>query len=149
MNTSKKELTKFLCEAKRNTYAIAQNEVNGTRPDSHDFLYENESLKYIDTYLGSEQFVGEEAVWENNQPIWGLNYTGRALSDEFDIDFLKEALKRSTEEYPYRGPKFFMKGNFTYKCRVEGDFGWFVGCEKIMYKGTKVYEAMFQGGFIK
>ncbi|WP_278287172.1 hypothetical protein [Cellulosilyticum ruminicola] len=37
MNTSKKELTKFLCEAKRNTYAIAQNEVNGTRPDSHDF----------------------------------------------------------------------------------------------------------------
>ena len=42
-----------------------------------------------------------------------------------------------------------MKGNFTYKCRVEGDFEWFVGCEKIMYKGTKVYEAMFQGGLIK
>lgn len=149
MNTDKQTLIKFLCEVKRNTYAATQNEVEGTRPNSHDFLYEKENLKYIDTYLGSNQFVGEEALWEDNIPVWGLNYTGRAVSEEFDGEFLKEALKRSTQEYPYRGPKFFVKGNYTYKCRVEGDFEWFVGCEKIMYKGTKVYEAMFQGGLIK
>lgn len=149
MNTDQRALIKFLCEAKKNTYAVTQNEVIGTRPNSHDFLYEKDNLKYIDTYLGSEQFIGEEAIWEDNTPVWGLNYTGRALSPEFDIQFLKEALQKNTEEYPYRGPKFFMKGNFTYKCRVEGDFEWFVGCEKIMYKGTKVYEAMFQGGLIK
>lgn len=149
MNTDKQALIKFLCEAKKNTYAAEQNEVKGTRPTSHDFLYEKDDLKYIDTYLGSEQFVGEEALWEDNVPVWGLNYTGRATSPSFDLSILKEALKKSTEEYPYRGPKVFVKGDYTYKCRVEGDFEWFVGCEKIMYKGEKVYESMFQGGVIK
>ena len=78
-----------------------------------------------------------------------MNYTGREVADGFDITFLREALRRVKEEMPYRGPRYLEFGEYTYKCRVEGEFEWFVGCEKILYKGTKVYEAMFQGGLVK
>lgn len=143
------ELIQFLCEAKRHTYASGANRVMGSRPNAQDFLYEKDELKYIDTCLGTEQIVGEEAIWQDNQPIWGMNYTGRVVGEGYDPEFLLEALRRVKEDLPYRGPRFLELGEFTYKCRVEGDFDWFVGCEKILRKGVKVYEAMFQGGIIK
>ena len=132
------ELIRFICEAKQNTYASGENKVTASRPSAKDFLYEKGELKYIDTCLGEGQLVGEEAVWQDNQPIWGMNYTGRVVGEGYDSAFLLEALRRVKEDLPY-----------TYKCRVEGTFDWFVGCEKILYKGVKVYEAMFQGGIIK
>lgn len=143
------QLIQFLCEAKQHTYAVGDNAVAGSRPDAKDFLYEKEDLKYIDTCLGEAQIVGEEAVWQDNKPIWGMNYTGRVVGEGYDPGFLLEALRRVKEDLPYRGPRFLELGEYTYKCRVEGEFDWFVGCEKILYKGVKVYEAMFQGGIIK
>lgn len=149
MQISRDELIRFLCNAKKWTYAGDNNKMMSTRPNSKDFIYKQDELKYIDTYLGGNQFIGEEAVWEDNVPIWGMNYTGRVVGEPFDGDFLKDALKHGSPDMPYRGPKFFTRGDYTYKCRVEGNFEWFVGCEKIMYQGVKVYEAMFQGGTIK
>lgn len=143
------ELIRFICEAKQNTYASGENKVTASRPSAKDFLYEKGELKYIDTCLGEGQLVGEEAVWQDNQPIWGMNYTGRVVGEGYDSAFLLEALRRVKEDLPYRGPRFLELGEYTYKCRVEGTFDWFVGCEKILYKGVKVYEAMFQGGIIK
>lgn len=146
---NQEKLIQFLCEAKQHTYAAGENQVAGSRPDAHDFKYEKDELKYIDTCLGHDQIVGEEAVWQDDKPIWGMNYTGRVVGEGYDLNFLLEALRRVKEDLPYRGPRFLELGEYTYKCRVEGEFEWFVGCEKILYKGVKVYEAMFQGGIIK
>lgn len=143
------ELMNFLCKAKKGCYGGAGSKVTSSRPKSNDFIYKEEELKYIDTNLGNEQFVGEEALWEENQPLWGMNYTGRVLSENFDPEFLRQALSKVTADSPYRGPKLFVKGDYTYKSRTEGDFGWFVGCEKILYKDEKVYEGMYQGGLVK
>lgn len=149
MVINQEQLIHFLCEAKQYTYARAENSVISSRPNAHDYVYEKDELKYIDTCLGNEQIVGEEAIWNDNQPVWGMNYTGRVVAEGFDSSFLKEALRRVREDLPYRGPRYLELGEYTYKCRVEGEFDWFVGCEKILYKGKKVYEAMFQGGSIK
>ncbi len=143
------ELIQFICEAKQHTYAAGENKVVSSRPEAHDFRYEKGELKYIDTCLGQEQIVGEEAIWQKDKPIWGMNYTGRVVGEGYDVSFLLEALRRVKEDLPYRGPRFLELGEYTYKCRVEGEFDWFVGCEKILYRGVKVYEAMFQGGIIK
>lgn len=143
------ELIQFICEAKQHTYATGENKAVSSRPDAHDFRYEKDDLKYIDTCLGQDQIVGEEAIWQKDKPIWGMNYTGRVVGEGYDVSFLMEALRRVKEDLPYRGPRFLELGEYTYKCRVEGEFDWFVGCEKILYKGVKVYEAMFQGGIIK
>ena len=149
MITNQEQLIHFLCEAKREAYSGKENKVTGSRPSTQDYIYEKDDLKYIDTCLGDEQILGEEALWVENQPVWGMNYTGRVVAEGFDSVFLMEALRCVKEELPYRGPRILELGEYSYRCRVEGEFEWFVGCEKILYKGKKVYEAMFQGGLIK
>lgn len=139
---------KFLIDAKKATYAGKGAETKSSRPNSHDLAYEKDGLKYIDTYLGGHQFAGEEALWDNNIPIWAMNYCGRVLSSEFEGDFLKKALLNVPENMPFRGPKEFTSGNFEYRCKVEGDFNWFNGVEEIFKEGKKVYECIFHGGLI-
>lgn len=149
MITNQEQLIHFLCEAKREAYSGKENKVTGSRPSTQDYIYQKDDLRYIDTCLGNEQILREEALWVENQPVWGMNYTGRVVAEGFDSVFLMEALRRVKEELPYRGPRILELGEYSYRCRVEGEFEWFVGCEKILYKGKKVYEAMFQGGLIK
>lgn len=143
-----KRIIDFLIKAKKATYAGKGVEKEPSRPHSHDLDYIEGELTYIDTYLGGYSFAGEEALWEHDQPFWAMNYIGRVLSDEFDGDFLKEALSVISEDKPFRGPETFLRDNYEYKCKIEGDFAWFSGEEAIHYKGLKVYECIFHGGNI-
>ena len=143
------EMISFRLEANVNTYAAFRNEVEPTRPASHDFRYENDRYMYHDTYVGGEEFAGEEAVWRDGVAIYAMNYMGRVLSDDFSGNFLKEALRAADEKMPYRGPELYQSGEYTYKCKVTGDITWFQGYEEI-YKGdVKVYECVFHGGTIR
>ena len=144
-----KRTIEFLIEAKKATYAGDGPKCSPSRPDSHDLKYEKEDLKYIDTYLGSKNFAGEEALWENDVSFWAMNYVGRILSNEFSGKFLKEALTHVPIDMPYRGPGYYENEGYIYKCSVNGDFGWFSGCEEIFYKNEKVYECKFHGGTLK
>ena len=42
--------------------------------------------------MGNEHFAGEEAVWLKELPVYAMNYYGWILSENFNIDFLKEML---------------------------------------------------------
>ena len=86
------ELIEFRLEANINTYAAYMNEVDSTRPASHDFRFESGDYMYHDTYVGGEEFAGEEAIWKNGVTVYAMNYMGRVLDDKFSGDFLKEAL---------------------------------------------------------
>lgn len=144
-----KNIIEFLMKAKKATYAGKGGEVGSSRPESHDLEFEEDQLKYIDTYLGGLKFAGEEAMWKNDSPFWAMNYIGRVLSDEFEGDFLKEALSNVPKDMPFRGPKEFQRGNFEYRCEVIGDIDWFNGSEVIYKNGIKVYECIFHGGQIE
>lgn len=140
----------FLLMAKRNTYAAANNMVDSCRTNSHDFRYQDENgFAYLDSYLGGEYFAGEEAVWLHNQPIWSMNYAGRVTGENFQGDFLKEALMHVPAELPFRGPEIYTKGDYHYHCKVDGGFVWFQGYEEIFYQGEKIYECFFHGGAIR
>lgn len=138
----------FLIRAKRATYAGRGAETLPSRPNSHDFLFAEDDLKYIDTYIGGVRFSGEEALWRDNAPFWAMNYIGRVLADGFSGDFLKEALLLVPKEIPYRGPSEYVNNGFTYRCAVEGDFDWFSGQEEIFKDELKIYECTFHGGSI-
>ncbi|MUT66225.1 DUF5680 domain-containing protein [Paenibacillus sp. NEAU-GSW1] len=138
----------FLIKAKNATYAGKGPENPPSRPASHDLSFEKDNLKYIDTYLGSKSFAGEEALWENNNPFWAMNYVGRVIADSFNGDFLKEALQHVPEDLPFRGPQLYTRDNFSYKCTVHGNFEWFHGREEIFNGDTLVYECIFHGGNI-
>lgn len=144
-----KKIVEFLCRAKRETYASKNaKECIPCRPNSHDLKYCEGNLIYIDTYLGGEKFVGEEAIWNDNIPLWSMNYAGRIVEEGFEGGFLKEALRIVNEEYPYRGPLSYENGEFKYECSFAGNFEWFDGEEVIYKNDVKIYECKFHGGVI-
>ena len=142
-------LIEFRLEANVNTYAAYMNETDSTRLDSHDFSYSNGSYTYHDTYVGGEQFAGEEAIWYEGKSQYAMNYIGRVLNQNFSGDFLKEALRKADKKMPFRGPEYYQSGQYIYKCNVVGDFSWFQGYEEIYCENVKVYECYFHGGIMK
>lgn len=139
----------FLRIAKKSTYAGKNSEIQSSRPNSHDLEFVEGNLKYIDTYLGGQQFAGEEALWKDDIPFWSMNYTGRIIGEGFSGNFLKEALSLVPKENPYRGPMVYQNGQYKYHCIVNGEFKWFQGYEEIYFDDRAVYECFFHGGTIK
>lgn len=139
----------FLLRAGASTYAGKGCETPAhMRPGSHDFLFEEGDYRYIDTYLGGIRFVGEEALYERDACVWGMNYCGRTLGEGFSGDFLKNALLLRPTDMPYRGPCLYRDGRFTYHNAVEGDFSWFIGREEIYCDEQLVYELRYHGGLV-
>lgn len=148
-DTDLDELIAFRLEANVNTYAAFKNEVDATRLTSHDFRYEKGRYIYHDTYVGGEEFAGEEAIWKDGQAVYAMNYMGRVLADGFSGNFLKEALRAADVKMPYRGPEIYRSGEYIYRCNVTGDLIWFQGYEEIYQGDLKVYECVFHGGLLK
>lgn len=144
-----KSVIPFLISAKKNTYAGNGSNVKASRAASHDFCYQENGFLYYDTYLGGEKFSGEEAVWFHEKPVWTMNYSGRVTGENFNGNFLKEALRHVPKDMPYRGPAIYTKGDYHYHCRVNGEFVWYQGYEEIFYSGEKIYECFFHGGEIQ
>lgn len=92
------KLIDFRLEANVNTYAAYMNETDSTRLDSHDFEYSNGPYTYHDTYVGGEQFAGEEAIWLDGTIQYAMNYVGRVLEQRFSGDFLKESLRKADKK---------------------------------------------------
>lgn len=143
------DIIDFLIRAKRATYAGKGAETTSTRPQSHDLIYSEDDYMYYDTYLGGNQFAGEEALWIKNKPYWSMNYAGRVTGDNFSGDFLKEALLNVPCNIPFRGPEHYVNGNYAYDCNIEGSFEWFQGYEIISYQGKQIYECYFHGSVIE
>lgn len=153
-----KELSKFLIEAKKQTYANANVEkVSSSRKGSHDYHYENNGMIYHDTYFGGTKFMGEEVVYLNDEnPIWGMNYYGITLDENLSEEAMDKALRpalmmvgEDTNVIPVRGPRNFKNGEYEYNFSVNGDLECFQGIETIHKGKIKVYELKCHGGIIK
>ena len=83
------------------------NETDSTRLNSHDFTYSNGPYTYHDTYVGGEQFAGEEAIWYVGKSQYAMNYIGRIFSQNFSGDFLKEALRKADKKMPFQFKYFY------------------------------------------
>ncbi|MBE6053430.1 MAG: XRE family transcriptional regulator [Clostridium sartagoforme] len=142
----------FIVEAKRNTYASEAKKAKPTKPNSKDYSYKKYDYYYHDSYLGNNNFIGEELVWKDEKVFWGMNYRGELLVDEPPTGFskfLKKALKNVSEHNPFRGPEFFSEGDLTYKCNWDGEIDSFSGFESILHCGKEVYRLHFHGGKLK
>lgn len=140
-------LIDFLLRAGAKTYAGSGEEaVTPSRPGAHDLFYEEGEYRYVDTYLGGQRFVGEEALYHRSICVWGMNYSGRTLAEGFSGDFLKAALLLRPKELPYRGPRLYRDGRYTYHNDVKGDFDWFIGREEIFCDERCVFECIYHGG---
>lgn len=152
MNIYGPDFISFLLRAKKATYAAGDaGTVQPSRTRSHDLAYREGDLSYLDTYLGGFAFIGEEAVWKDGTPVWGMNYYGSMTISEIPDgfgDFLKLALRQVPEDAPYRGPTRFEEGQYTYFCRWQGNLERFSGDESITLDGKEIYVLYFHGGTI-
>ncbi len=119
MNITPQQLAEFLAEANRHTYAADGGRVTSSLPGAHDLEYISGNLKYHDTYFGSKRFIGMEIVYENDVPIWGMNYYGYIMVSDVDSEeiyaFLKQALMQETRNrLPVRGPDHYRQGLWHY-----------------------------------
>lgn len=151
----KGELESFLVDAKLATYANKNAKpLKNSRLDSKDYEYADGNLIYHDTYFGAESFMGEEVVYKNKKPIWGMNYYGRTFSSDFTEEIfntvLRPALAKVGENgvLPVRGPVSFIKDDYEYKFITDGNLDDFSGTEIICKGGAKVYELNCCGGKI-
>lgn len=145
------EFVQFLLRAKMATYAGGGAPTGSSRPASVDFRYTEGDFLYLDTYLGSRDFIGEEAVWHQGAPVWGMNYHGvvqaEMIPDGF-FEILRAALSAAPAEAPYRGPAELRMGSFHYECVWQGIIERFHGQERIEHLDRVVYELDFHGGII-
>lgn len=148
------KLSEFLVKAKINTYASFGETGKEVLVDGgKELQFEEGGFKYRDKYFGSGSFIGEEIVFQNEKPVWGMNYYGgdvsNVISSEIVYDFLKKALRKVTADKPFRGPDTFKEDDFEYINKVEGIVERFIGEETILYKGELVHKVNYQGGLIK
>lgn len=148
-------LDAFLREANANTYANENiKKVASLRPGSIDYHYEKGDLTFHDTYFGATKFIGEEIVYKNEKPVWGMNYYGFTLSEEiseslFDAILRPALMSGAGENIPVRGPKEFRNGEWKYTFTTVGDLTNFTGIEEISKKGKIVCQLYCHGGFIE
>ena len=131
----------FMLKAKKATYAKKEGKTVSSRPNSHDYQYQENEYLYIDTFVGSG-FGGEECVYKDNIPLYVMNYYGKVLDEAFSGDFLKEALLLVDRISPFRGPALYTNGNYTYHCSYDGDYEFLMVKRKytiIILKYTSVY----------
>lgn len=142
-------LSHFIAKAKQNTYANKNNKIRSLRNGSHDYFFQDDNYSYYDSFFGSSQFSGQELVYKNDIVCWSMNYYGKVLDNNFNSDFLKNALSQVNEERPFRGAEMYIRGNYIYTSHVLGDITNFNGQEEIYYQSKKIYECLFHGGVIR
>jgi len=148
-------LEAFLKEANSNTYANENvKKTSSLRPGSIDYHFEKGDLIYHDTYFGATKFIGEEIVYKNGNPAWGMNYYGFTVSNEiseglFDAILRPALMSGSGDNIPVRGPKEFINGEWKYTFNADGDLENFTGIEEISKNGKVVCRLHCHGGFIE
>ena len=160
MNTllSPNPILSFLLEAKRQTYASQGDDASVTPllPGSRQLEYRDGSLFYRDIYFGVSYFVGQETVYQDEQPIWSMSYAGgvdQSILAPNDIrsiyTFLRAALRQVSSDSPFRGPDDYRDGIYAYGNAHKGKFDAFWGYERISRDNAIVYRLQYSGGLLR
>jgi hypothetical protein len=157
MVTNVANLIQFLVEAKKHTYASDTSDAlvrplwNGAK----QLEYQKGDYLYRDIYFGSVFFAGQEVVEEKERPVWSMVYSGGIVIPSLPREqvasvytFLRKALRLVDVQAPYRGPRQWQDGPYTYQNDYEGTWERFCGEERILIAGEKVYKLRYSGGMI-
>lgn len=147
-------LNSFLVQAKQNTYA-GGTKATRLSDGSQELIFEQDHYRYRDRYYGESWFVGEEVVFDKNNPFWSMNYAGRFTQEMNEqmikelLAILRQALSHPPLDHPYRGPTHIQEGEWVYQNDSHGEINWFNGRESISFQGKIVYELEYHGGLVK
>ena len=148
------ELERFVVAAKQATYVGSGKPVPSCRPASHDLGHASGQWRYLDSYFGGADFIGQEVVWFGNSPVWAMNYYGAILREDL-IDAaaagetIKAALSALYAEGRFLGGWQWQGPHGLYEDRSNGDVTRFSGAEWIAWDGVVSYRLDYHGGLIR
>ena len=148
------DLTRFIVSAKRATYVGDGQRATASRLGSHDLTFAEGRYAYRDSYFGGTDFLGQETVWLDGEPVWAMNYYGYVLRPDL-IDAaragatIKAALSAMYEEGRFLGGFRWTGEHGVYEDQSEGDTAHFNGREQILVGGVPAYALDYAGGLIR
>lgn len=148
-------LERFIIEAKEMAYVGGKPpETVVTRPGAHEIRYEKAPYRYLDSYFGGTDFLGQELVWMKDEPVWAMNYYGRIIDpDRLDGEragtVIRQALGALYQEKRFLGGFTYVHPQGEYLDEAAGDYRSFTGVERILVDGRLAYRLDYQGGLIK
>jgi hypothetical protein len=148
------ELNVFILRAKTVTYVGNGEHVGSCRIGSHDLRFTDGKWSYLDSYFGGTDFIGEEVVYFEDEPVWAMNYYGYILRDDLLTaaeagGMIKASLSRMYKEGRFLGAFEYTENDLTYIDTNEGKADHFYGREFIRRGQVIAYELMYHGGLIR
>ena len=139
--------------------AIAASYVGGGQPapacrtGSHDLKFEDGDWAYLDSYFGGRNFIGEEVIYYQGQPVWAMNYYGCILRADLLTpaqagQVIKASLSKMYNEDRFLGGFEYRHEGFIYHDTSDGSVTSFSGREHISRRGETAYELLYHGGLI-
>ena len=149
---NKENLRQFLIDSNKAGYAGGKNkkwvkEVDG----STTIPFEKDPWKSHDNFFGGEPYGGRTIVFFESKPAWIMVYYGRVeegVEANPVYEILRNALMQMPEDYPFRGPKEYKEGQFTYTNIWNGEVEKFSGEEQITQASKLIYKANYIGGLV-
>ena len=154
MTIDNNDLEQFIVAAKAECYVGDGASTAPSREGSHDLGYEDGEWRYLDSYFGGTDFLGQEVVWHRGTPVWAMNYYGYILREDM-IDasragnVIKVALASMYQEKRFLGGFEIPVGEYTYADGNTGDVRSFQGVETITLDSEIVYRLDYHGGLVK
>lgn len=147
-------LREFLVQAKKAGYATAGEGGERTVADGgKELTFARAPFCYRDRYFGFNPFIGQEVVWQDDTPMWAMNYYGcvhkPVVSEANVYTFLQQALRQIDVNLPLRGPSSLHSGDFTYSHQSTGGLEHFAGSERIAFRGEEIYTLSYHGGRVR
>jgi hypothetical protein len=148
------QMEQFIVLAKRATYVGGGDKLLPYRLGSKDLQFKEGAWVYHDSYLGESDFIGQEVVYYQLEPVWGMNYYGRLLRpDHASAQEMGQMIMKSlTEMYKHNrflGGFEYADGDLRYVDRSEGPVTAFEGREQIYRDDELVYQLLYHGGLIQ
>ncbi len=148
------QLEGFIVRAKAATYVGDGQKAESCRSGSHNLKFWEGPFSYLDSYFGGTDFIGQEVVYYEDEPVWAINYYGRILEPEKISaaeagQIIKESLSRMYKEGRFLGGFEHKSGHGIYTDASQGDLESFTGLEWITREDIRVYELLYHGGLIK
>lgn len=151
---------KFLYSAHLKTYVGADLERKKTKRQRSkllghcEYYYAEKNWEYFDSYAGHTFPSGKEVIYYKKKPFWTMSYQGqyiynKKITAEEAYKFLKEAIRNTNPENPFRGPKKYKNNRWKYIFKTKGDWQYFVGREEVYYKKKLVFFQDIMGSVIK
>lgn len=142
-------LKDFICNARKNTYASGASPASSPRLlSSKQLEFQKGDYYYRDIYfLGGNKFIGQEIVYQESKPVWGMNYMGSVMG-KLETSFLKEALLKLADKCNFGGVCEYKKREYKYQDNGQGNLAEFSGSEGVFLNGKSIYKLDYQGGLI-